>query len=343
MRTHLFISTSVAALVLLGAASTANAADTPAPVERSLVDTTTSCPPTIGHCLPFDRGNATPHALAEKMRASFAKTHSYDAVIDPERCATDGSCGTIRSWWDSYHVKALDLKLEDTADYIDHFHKKTLTAEDRDTVWDMDCLQADGGGYKVIISCMYRKLKPGEEIWINGENAMAKDCNNPIRGKHHEPEEIVVKDEEPCVQIEFPTQNVDGKDTGVNIPVLGNVPFPASTCWGIKWAGTTVIDRTLPDHCPENLCDEQGLANAAHRTIQKKISEIPATFGTNILYGPAVLAKSDVYTVVFCWTKITIDGLKVHSRAIGMRSVHFVHRADGVVIATIKQSDVVYP
>jgi len=154
------------------------------------------------HNLPFLRGNTSPQDLAKKMRAVYKRTSDYNAVIDPERCKTDGSCASIRNYWESFRVKAPGLTLEGTIAYVEHFQRRVPTAAERATEWSMDCLHAQDGGYQTILGCMHRKLSPTETyIWHNGDNVMFPDCSNPKRGEHHEPEGVVV--EIHCVELVY--------------------------------------------------------------------------------------------------------------------------------------------
>lgn len=334
MHARLFVSTAAVALTLALVAGKASA------------ETTQPQPAAAEHHAgyPLMKGLSGPQELAKLIDDSLAKDRNGNAQLTPSECTpTNRSrCATPRDYLDAiiaWHPKSGVTQLSQLSAYVKSWSKQVVKGGE---YYSSRMIEVDGKMVLDLKSGFKRPLRDTEYAWYDtqtGEVIALEDCANIAL--FAEIEQITVGDE-PCAEIEFPTQDTDGKDIGVNIPILGTQELPASACWGIRWAGTTVRDRSLPDHCPEYLCNLQALVNATGRTMRKPISEVPTHFGVNIFFVPMVLAREDIYTTVFCWTK-SKDGKTWHSKAVGIRSVHFVHRDDGTVVATIKPSDITYP
>jgi len=343
VRTQLLATAAVLAFAFT--AGTAQAAQT---------NTSSTSEQHPGH--PLMKGLKGPEDAAQRIERSLKDDPSGNGLLAPGECtpANRSRCATPNSYLEAivkWHSDSGITKAEQLPAFF-----RSLSRQKVKGGWYLSSRMIEVNGKMVLDlnSGFKRELRDDEFAWYDtqtGKVIALEDCANIAL---LEVEEVVVEDE--CAEVIFPTQNTDGKDIGVNIPVMGNEAFPKSTCWGIKWSGTTKYDRELPDQCPEYLCNMQALVNATGRKLQKPISEVPEHFGTNnILYVPkSIVTKGDVYTIVFCWTKshvvtTVVDGVeqkrtvRSHSNAVGIRSVHFVKQPDGKYVATVLPSHVTYP
>lgn len=221
-RLKLAFSTLALLIMLVAGASAASAAPTGS--ARAAPTAARGQPEIHFRKLPFLRGNASPQDLASKIADNLRLHPDGMHVIDPARCAKDGSCASPMNYLIAIRETKPGLQLGELVPYLSGLVKRMPTAEERKQKYDMDCIHPTGTGYKTIVNCMYRFLKPGEEVWVDpvsGEIIFAGDCTNRIRGVHRAP---------PCDLIVFETRVAGERRT--HNPMWS--PDHSDICYGVR-------------------------------------------------------------------------------------------------------------
>ncbi|KND51677.1 MAG: hypothetical protein ABA06_00255 [Parcubacteria bacterium C7867-001] len=233
----------------------------------------------------FYYGLKDPSELAKLVEDNLRKDPTGKTMINPEKCAKDGSCASPHDYLVMFQENDPEAELTSVAQ-LPAFLRSLVARDPGPGEYQMACIRMPA--HTPDLHCMKRKFLPGEKVYVDPKSnraIFAWHCTNPI-DKPVEPRQ--------CMEIMVTIKG----ERSMKFAHLGPAKVQDS-CLALRKVGVGVIP--LREYVGE--CDFDAVAEFFGERVREEYC-VPVTPGTYIL---TVAAKpygepKTRHWWVFCWS-----------------------------------------